>query len=458
MCIPISARTWCLWPFMVLLFLVSATAGELHHDCRKPMVFPGAAVNVVVLPYRYAGGSTSSLSTMSDRLSLLVKLNVLSNILEYGSVGAVQMEMPQGASRNDPSCQPEFVLPKLLGKMPGADQQLASGHGLVFVWGLLYEEGDDVFVQTYARFLRRDIEEVVTFNTAGVSFSARPSSQLLAFVPQKLSRQQLEKIENSYRKADFIHKEPTDDSPGEPLPELVAKCAGCDDSPVHAGFYVEEKKGEWIRIQWMDPVRQQNKQGWIHAAGSLEGIPLDQILPELKFIEGCVGYLRQRVAEAEGKSLAGELASRAVAELNAFVQSNDLESADIASAVALQLAGIVEYASGRDRLDSLTRAAQDFEQARKLIPYDSNGISLAVSAQVSQEWKQKRRCEQTVLKAERLSAAGALSSDKTTALGNLSNLYRVMLKTATTTAEPGDLTKAEVETRLNTVQRLTASR
>jgi hypothetical protein len=420
------------------------------------MVFEGAAVNVVVLPYRYAGGNSSSLSNMGNRLSLLVKLNVLSHILEYGSVGAVQMEMPEGASKDDPSCQPEIVLPKLLGATPGAQQKVASGHGLVLVWGLLYEEGDDVFVQTYARFLRRDAEEVVTFDAGGVSFSAKPSSQLLAFTPQKLSQQQLEQVENSYRKADFIRTEPNDNAPGEQLPELVAKCAGCDDSSVHAGFYVEEKRGEWIRIQRMDPVKYEIKQGWIHAAGGLEGIPLDKILPELKFIEGCAGYLRQRVADAESRALSGELPDRVVAELKDFVQSNDVQPTDMASAVALQLAGIVEYLTGRDRVDSLTRAAQHFEEARRMIPYDPNAISLAVGAQVSQEWKQKGRCEQTTLKAQRLSAAGVLSSDKAAALGNLGNLYRVMLKTADTTAGPDNLTKAEVQERLIMVDSLTA--
>lgn len=456
--IPSSTRPWYFSALMMLLFVYSAEAGIAHQDCRSPVVFEGAAVNIVVLPYRYAGGNNSSLSNMGNRLSLLVKLNVLSHILEYGSVGAVQMEMPEGVSSNDPSCQPEVVLPKLLGATPGAQQKLASGHGLVLVWGLLYEEGDDVFIQTYARFLRRDADEVVAFDAGGVSFSAKPSSQLLAFTPQKLSQQQLEQVENSYRKADFIRTEPNDNAPGERLPELVAKCASCDDSSVHAGFYVEEKRGEWIRIQRMDPVKYEIKQGWIHAAGGLEGISLDKILPELKFIEGCAGYLRERVADAENKSLSGELPDHAIAELKDFVQSNDVQPTDMASAVALQLAGIVDYLSGRGRVDSLTRAAQHFEEARKMIPYDPNAISLAVGAQVSQEWKQKGRCEQTALKAQRLSAAGVLSSDKAAALGNLSNLYRVMLKTADTTAGPDNLTKAEVQKRMITVDSLIATK
>src|ERR1017187_332778 len=82
-----STRTWIVTVFMFLLSARLAQAGMAHLDCRFPMVFGGAAVNVVVLPYTYAGDS-HSLAGTGNRLSLLVKLDVLSHILEYGSVGA----------------------------------------------------------------------------------------------------------------------------------------------------------------------------------------------------------------------------------------------------------------------------------------------------------------------------------------------------------------------------------
>jgi hypothetical protein len=451
-----SNRIWYLSAFATLLFAPPAGADISHRSCKTPMVFEDAAVNVVVLPYRYAAGNNSSLSNMGNRLSLLIKLNVLSHILDYGSIGAVQMELPPGASQDDRACQPEIVLSALLGTVPGATQKLGLGHGLVLVWGLLYEDGDDVFVQTYARFLRRGAEEGMTFDAGGISFSGKPSAQLLAFTPQKLSQKQLEQVESSYKKADFVRTEPNDNAPGEQLPQLVAKCVNCGES-LYGGLYVEEKRGEWIRIQWMNPTGHENKQGWIHAAGGFEGTPLDKVLPELKFIEGCAGYLRQRVADAEGHQLPGELSSHAVAELKDFVQSNDFEPTDIASAVALQLAGIVEYTAGRERVDSLTRASQDFEEARKLIPSDPDAITLAVAAQVSQEWKEKGRCEQTFQKAQRLSAAAALSSDKS-ALVNLSSLYRVMLKTADTTGSANNLTRTEVQKRLSIVDSLASTK
>jgi hypothetical protein len=460
-------RTWFVAMHLFLMSAGLAQAGMPHLDCRYPMVFQGAAVNVVVLPYAYAGDN-HSLTNVGNRLSLLIKLDVLSHILDYGSVGAVQMEMPPGVQTDGRSCGPETVLPILLGTRPSnpalagmfgdnpeARNTLRSGHGLVLVWGLLYEEGDDIFIQTYARFLRRDTDETITFQAGGSSFSAKPSAQFLAFTPQKFTRGDLQQIEDSYRRADYVRDLPNDSAPGDQLPLLVAKCAGpdCDDSAIHAGFYVEEKRGEWIRIQYMDPIQGRRKEGWIHAAGGLSGTPLDKILPELKFIEGCAGYLRLRVAAAEqtpeppgGPALAEE-------QLNAFVRSNESQPADITGAVALQLAGAVNYISGRDHVEALVKAADEFERARKMIPYDPNAITLAVGAQVAQEWSQKGRCEQTTQKSERLSTALAFSSDKA-ALANLNNFYTLLLKSPEPAAAPAaeNLNKQAVTQRVEALK------
>ncbi len=439
--------------FATLLFGGIAEAGMPHRDCRFPMVFEGAAVNVVVLPYRYADGDDYTLRTIGNRLSLLVKLDVLSHILDYGSVGAVQMEMPAGVSSEDRSCMPDTVLERLLGPKFGAVTPLIHGRGLVLVWGLIYQQENDIFVQTFARFLRREVDETFTFSAGGSTFSAKPSSQVLAFTPQKFTQQQLEQVEESYRRADFVRPKPDDNIPGEKLPEYVAKCSGsgCNqDSQLHAGFYVEEKKGEWIRIQFMDPIKGQQKEGWIHSAGGIHGTPLEKILPELNFIEGCAGYLRQRVAESEHTPIVSP--ALAVTQLKTFVHASEAQPNNLANGVALQLAAMVEYlandpASGRS-------AAADFESARQLIPYDPNAITLAVSSQVKQEWTQTGRCVQTVVKADRLSAAGALSADKAS-IQNLSSLYSLLLKTPDSRSGD-DLSKDEVRKRIETVQQVAA--
>jgi len=452
----------------MLVFLLSARlaqAGIAHLDCRYPMVFPGAAVNVVVLPYVYAGDN-HSLTNVGNRLSLLIKLEVLSHILDYGSVGAVQMEMPPGMQTTDRSCGPDTVLPILLGTRPPnpalaglfadnpeAQNTLRSGHGLVLVWGLLYEEGDDIFVQTYVRFLRRDIDETITFKAGGSPFSAKPSVQSLAFAPKKFTRSDLQKIEDSYRRADYVRDRPDDNAPGDRLPMLVAKCGGpdCDESAIHEGFYVKEKRGEWIRIQYMDPIQARRKEGWIHAASGLSGFPLDSVLPELKFIEGCAGYLRLRVADAEQTAQPSGASALAVDQLNSFIRSNESQPADIANAVAMQLAGAVEYFSVPGQLDAASKAANHFERARMLMPYDPNAIGLAVGAQMAAEWRQKGTCEQTIQKSERLSTALAFGSDKIT-FANLTNFYSLLQRIPESGPSAGNLNKEAVTQRVEALK------
>jgi hypothetical protein len=382
------------------------------------------------------------------------------------------MEMPPGMQTNDRACGPETVLPILLGTRPPsptlfglladnpeAQNTLRAGHGLVLVWGLLYEEGDDIFVQTYARFLRRDVDETITFQAGGSSFSARPSLQYLAFTPQKITRTELQQIEDSYRRADFVRDQPNDNAHGDQLPLLVAKCAGsyCDDSAIHAGYYVKEKRGEWIRIQYMNPIQGRRKEGWIHAAGSLSGSPLEKILPELKFIEGCVGYLGLRVAYAEQTAQPPGAAALAVDQLYSFVQSNESQPGDINNAVAIQLEGAIEYFSARDQWEAFAKAADYFERARAMIPYDTNAITLAVGAQVKAEWRQKGRCERTVQKSERLSTALAFNADKA-ALANLNSLYTLLLKSPAPTPAPEDLTNDAVTQRVELLKSVAVSK
>jgi hypothetical protein len=160
------------------------------------------------------------------------------------------------------------------------------------------------------------------------------------------------------------------------------------------------------------------------------------------------------VADAERPPQPPVAAALAVNQLNAFVQSNAAQPADITNAVALELAGIVEYLSGREQVESLTKAAGDFERARKMIPYDPNAIALAVGAQVAVEWHQKGRFEQTALKAQRLSAASALSSDKA-ALANLNSLYTLLLKGPEPTPAAENLTRAAVKERLEALKHVT---
>jgi len=128
-----------------LLYPASAHAGAPHVPCRYPFVFSDAAVNLVVLPYDDTGVSQPGSRGSGTQLALLLQMDALSHILGYGSVGAVQLEASPGDQHG---CETDTVAGKLLGKEPGAEAQIRPGNGLVLVWGLMYEEDDDLYIQT----------------------------------------------------------------------------------------------------------------------------------------------------------------------------------------------------------------------------------------------------------------------------------------------------------------------
>ena len=113
------------------LFTRAAHAGRPNVPCQSPFVFPDAAVNVVVLPYRESGLPQTEGKGSGTELSLLIQMDVLSHILDHGSVGAVQLEASTPAEQN--VCRPEIVGNKLLEKTPGAETTVSPGKGLVLV-------------------------------------------------------------------------------------------------------------------------------------------------------------------------------------------------------------------------------------------------------------------------------------------------------------------------------------
>jgi len=251
----------------------------------------------------------------------------------------------------------------------------------------------------------------------------------------------LDEIEASYQRADVVHREPSDNSEGEPLPRPVAKCISCRGE-LTPGYQVEERKGEWIHVRWIDPQERSQRDGWIHASTSFAGESLDRTLPELHFIQGCVGYLMQRIAAGRREQLSKSLAANAVGELQQFVVANG--SADkTTNALALELAGMIQLLQGND---SLVAARKNFDAALTLVPYDANAVTLASLTQIGLEWN-SRAISKPLVMADRLTNAAAISADPKDALVNLRNYLRLLLSLPDSVQLEG-LSRAAIQQRL----------
>ena len=100
----------------------------------------------MVLPFRYAGTEERrELTETGQRLTRLVQFEILLSMVKYGSVAAVALHESEPGG-----CDAVDVLEQV---------RLEPGHGLILVWGRLFEQQDQIYVQTYVRFLRGERSE-----------------------------------------------------------------------------------------------------------------------------------------------------------------------------------------------------------------------------------------------------------------------------------------------------------
>ncbi len=299
----VRAAQCCAMVALVMCLARPSEAGVQNIPCRRPFVFQGAAVNVVVLPYQSAPGLTAA-GDLGEHLAGLLQLEVLRAIAKFGSVGAVQMV------GSEADCDPELVVAKLLGRTPGAAATVRKGHGLVVVWGRFYREGGNVFVQTFCRFLRSGITETLEITAAGRPFAGQISGQAFACAPRKVTVADLANFEQQFRRSTIVRQTPQETASGSPMPQ----------GPLP--YWISDTQGDWMKIASQDGMS-----GWIRLSGSTDSWSLVRWLPELTYIEGMVGYLRTRIAAQQG----GAVRSRVDRELGARAERLRLRGAGAGS-------------------------------------------------------------------------------------------------------------------------------
>lgn len=265
----------------VLCGLLSTTAvagGRL--PCPEARVFEGAAVSLLVLPYRYTGNRYGNQDSSGSRLAALIQQEALFGMLKYGSVGATELVWQHGDG-----CDPRAVIDRVLsGSGPG---KVRPGHGLVVMWGRIYEEGSQLYVQSYLRFLRRgraETFEVALAGTAGtpLALTAELPAQAVAFAPRRLTQGDLAAIEKRARSALLLH-----DDNRRPIGPL----AKSDAEPLAYG--VIDARDGWMKIRSIIT----GQTGWVPARVDTGAWSLRRFLPELWYLDAVIGYLRLRTGD-----------------------------------------------------------------------------------------------------------------------------------------------------------------
>lgn len=359
-----------LWtPWLTLLLALSfaapARAGMMGRACSDPFVFRGAAVNVLVLPWRVDGGGTR-LQAAGRQVSSLAHLQLLMGMLPLGSIGAVDLVAEPGAV-----CDVEEVLARV--SRGGAEGgTLARGQAVVAIWGRLFEQDGELFVQTYLRFARQGeaglAPERLLLDWGGAELQAGLPMQALAFAPRRIRLDDLARIDAACREALRVRKTPDAGAPGVAFPS----------SPRQGlPYWISEQRGDWLRLA---PMRDGLPAGWVRARSG-DDTPdwsLSRWLPELDYALGVAAWLRLQVGGHAQQEGAG-LARVATAALARYEDAVPADQAPAAWGLAAALRGHLAWVGGDRRA-----AATFFAQARERLPASAAAANLAaVSSLIS---------------------------------------------------------------------------
>lgn len=363
-CLRLATRR--LLPLLLAGLAAAAQAGS-QLPCSEPRVFQGAAVNSFVLPFRYVGNQpTAELLRASRQISALVHFEILFGLLKHGAVGGTDLVAVPGLV-----CDVDTVIGQVTrGGGPGS---LRPGQTLVLTWGRLFEQGDELYVQTYVRFLRqgsgRPEREALQVALAGdgtkLDLVGNLPAQAITFPPRRITRQDLTRIADEFRAAMVVR----------PVKDMNVAGQSIDFAPERPFPYgVTRAEGDWM---WIEPMAGGPK-GWVRARTGGDGQPgewsLQRWLPELAYVDAVAGFMRLRAGAAFGAAPRERTRAAIDGALQRYEQAVDADDAPAAYGLARAMQGFLDWGA---RPEQRTQAAQRFAEARKLMPEYAAARNLA---------------------------------------------------------------------------------
>jgi hypothetical protein len=268
-----------------------ATISLLHAVATQPItdpaVFRDVAVNSFVLPYRYVGdASTDELRRASRQIAALAHFEILFSMIKYGSVGSIDLVDP-----NNTAYDVDDIIAKISnGSTP---KGLQKGQTLVVTWGRLFAQGDQLYVQSYVRFLRQgdgkpELETIrVALGTGEtpLELSARLPSQATAFPPRQISKADLAKVTEKFKKTMVVRPERDVNVPGSSI----------DFNPDKV-FPTSSRKSKATGVARADQGRPEGLGASPHGNAD-DPWSLGRWLPELSYIDAICGFMRLRAGQ-----------------------------------------------------------------------------------------------------------------------------------------------------------------
>ncbi len=190
--------------------------------CAEPVLFPGADVNLVVIPYALGGPDENyKLRPDIDALARSEAAGKLANLIQLDTLYSLRYPVGMAVVHLIPSgepCGPDDVLPNL-------EAQLGDGKGLILLWGNFLEEEGHVYVQSYLELFRKERSELVDLRVdllgGEVELTGGPSQRALGFAPRILTEDDLARIGDAGDRARLIWSDPAGGHVVDELPASV---------------------------------------------------------------------------------------------------------------------------------------------------------------------------------------------------------------------------------------------
>lgn len=397
--------------FALAMFAIAAAtpahAIEVNAGCGQPQVFPDARVNAIVLPYSNPDIRDPELERAASQLTLLLEETILFSALKYPSVAAVRM-LPLGPVATA-DCQPGVIAQKILGQMPGAIQKLRPDGTAILLWGRIYREGNQIYLCSYARILRNGANLPLESSGGGhgIYYAALPADAI-AFPARVITTDLLAQVATLYRNAATVHRDRDLNSPGTPLPT---------DPKLPMPYTVLEATPDgWMHVRSMH----EEVSGWIHANDAMRSPILAANLPELKFVDGAIGYLE--TAKSPNPTA---IAAAARPSLQAFAEAGTRDTT-LATATAKSMLAIL---LARDAPGQGTQAYSYARDAVTLVPYNADARNLELVLRLERSSRDILQPSKWQVFADELAQAAALGPDKPYILDNLDKFYAAALAT-----------------------------
>ncbi len=354
-----------------MLVFVAGGAGAMSvKPCDDPSLFTKTPVNVVILPYTYTSEWFRPPSPALKQLTVLMQQDSLLEMVKYQRIAVVNLVRPE----ESPACDPDKIWSHIAG--PDRDGGAQRGGGVVMLWGRVYEEGADLFLQSYMRFARTEtaetFEAAVPVEGGSVRFRGALPAQVLTFPPRRITRQDLSRITQEFDRAAQVRKQPSDDAE-------VVRTSPDPNKFKPFGYTVAAVKGDWMQVQSLYG----GPGGWVRARVDATRWPLRERVPELHFVDAVVGYLQYRVA-LDSKVFRREPSARwiefAERSLLQYDQRSPRAEQPLPAALGRAMIGTLHALRGANAVAAQKSALDAFTQAVQLVPYNAGARNLRNAA------------------------------------------------------------------------------